>query len=1726
MTPIQGDPFEEYQRKHGTRASSGRASGAGPTGTTAVSDPDPFETYRQRHGAASVAPPEERPARSVGEVLASGGRHLAAGASEFAESVGIGLARLPGVRNIDMENTDRDDPLWREAMTRAGLNPDAPTVSPEDAMRTSREMVRARAGDPTTGVETGLRIAGELGGTGVGYGMAGKALRWGVGKVAPFLGRLRGAAQTIASPRSRLAEAASDVATGAPIDIALSVGDPESSLANTLTVLSQTEGGRRQFFRSILESPVKRAALEVAFGTVATGVVHGIGAAPSTARRLAGPSIEDNVAAGIREGTTVPRGEVPPRTPETPQGVTDAPPRPVEPEAPLRPPEEPVEAVAPPEALPETSTMGDTGARSSGEYEIVEKDNPLAVHGIFDSIERAERHLAETIPNYVARGYFTDKTLRPESFIVRPRAKQKGRSGTADPTLLAGVARAGTGALTGAALDEENRLRGAAVGAGVALAGPSALRGMRRMDEVGAVGLRGPDDLPMDEASRLARAREQGFDVDAYHGAGRPDRVGDAFDPARATSGPMPFFTDDPAVASRYAEGKLDTSRQAEGMDYEAWYKIKGDDGVERGIGDAWSHLSLKERVALRKNLGRVTEDEDTGKLVFGEGPGGQRHWEYELRQAKGNPLAAARSVWLESGNLFNEEHQFEDVLKLAGLNSDRIRYDDPNASQPGVFPVKIRPGKAFSTDDPKALRALVTELEKVDTGPRTELRRGVDHWDKEDQGVREFLVRLRDDIERGTSFAWTTIPDEVTNVLRGMGYESVRDTGGKMGGQSHAVTIPFSTEQVRSRFARFDPANIGKPGLSGFTTPGVAGALARTGVGAGIGAAVDEESPGRGALLGGAAMLGAPSVVRRLAGSKGGPPAYLASPAVRRVLGTVGSSGQPAGVLSRLSTTTGDGLRKLYTRIVDEAEPLKAVGRKLEGTESLSHEVSRAAGYRGAALQYLRENLGPVVQKAVGNEAGVNALTKAERALELLDAGLEKTDIPREVLEQTVRELRAIPEVAAAADELRAYYRSLLDRKLREGVISPEQYEAITKSGQAYIPFVREVEEGLEGGTAQFTADGRLKSGSTGVRKMDEGKASSATVDPFRQAIEDTLETERRVGKQRVTNMLSAIVDADPDSAEALGLRFVDDATAGQRGARVTPVNVNGQRRWLEVADDEIWNAFAAFDPYVGNIFVRVLSAPKKWLREGVTALPDFGVANAIRDNVMSGIQVAGTKEAVGGLVGAGVGAATAEEGERLEGALTGLGIGALSPHIARTLAAMRDVVGNSVDYQEWIREGGSGFGFYPRDKKGADRVLAELRRTGVSPSDIVSPRKWWDTLQAFNRTLEEATRVARYKQLKGQGRRTPEAVAGSRDISLDFARTGKHMNGVAAITAFFNAQVQGWDKLARLLKNPKTWGVGGAMITAPSVGLWLANKDNPEYWDRPAWERNMFWLIPKAEGGGFWRIPKPFEIGFIFASVPERLLDYAYTKNPEALKVALKDLASNYGASALLPIPTGAEPIIENITDHSLFRNRPINPHQFEQLPPEMQYDARTSYPAVAIGRLTGTSPAKVENLIRGLGGSLAGEVLEQSTRLARATGVDERPTPAETARPLVGRFETRETNMGEREVALRRRLSEVERTRNAYRQMIQNGETEKAQRYVDEHMDELREYETLRGVATTLDTARHQRRQIELSDLPPEQKRAQIREINARIATLSGEVTQALSGRRLLGMGAAGP
>jgi diguanylate cyclase (GGDEF)-like protein len=306
---------------------------------------------------------------------------------------------------------------------------------------------------------------------------------------------------------------------------------------------------------------------------------------------------------------------------------------------------------------------------------------------------------------------------------------------------------------------------------------------------------------------------ETGAPKTVYHGTRRPDRLGTKFRPDRATSGPMPFFTEDPSIASGYSTNKADTSLE-QPADYSEWFKVKPQGArTPVDLDRAWYHLSSEERQRIADNLPHVTYADETNydKGFTRGGPddyglAGADHWRYEIQQAKGNVLKAAKEIWLAGGNLFNDEEKFMDILRLGGMDMKKVTFDDPYAEHPGVLAAHLAIKNPFETD--KVTPEIIDRLQKAANRTRVAPEQyGADPWDKRTRDPQSWMEMLRENPDT----AWTSIPDWVTRTLRQMGYDGIKDTGGKMGGEKHVVWVPFEPTQIKSAIGNrgtFDPNN------------------------------------------------------------------------------------------------------------------------------------------------------------------------------------------------------------------------------------------------------------------------------------------------------------------------------------------------------------------------------------------------------------------------------------------------------------------------------------------------------------------------------------------------------------------------------------------------------------------------------------------------------------------------------------------------------------------------------------------------------------------------------------------------------------------------------------------------------------------------------------------------------------------------------------------------------
>lgn len=281
-----------------------------------------------------------------------------------------------------------------------------------------------------------------------------------------------------------------------------------------------------------------------------------------------------------------------------------------------------------------------------------------------------------------------------------------------------------------------------------------------------------------------------------YHGTARADRVGYVFDPKRATSGPMAYFTDDPDIATNYSRDKADTSLayDSDYDSYETQFQVNG-----KPVTEYWNTLTAAEKKAMTEKIKQVTlDDNDNIVLKPGNQIGIGSFSDYELHRAKGNALSVLVDMWLGDGNLWNEESRFLDVLKAVGI--DQAQYNDPDYREEKVYQAYLNITNPYNTGklDQSFIDDLQSYVDDADMSRYDTDNAQADMWDKNGIPIEDWLERLQDDLDNGTTHAWTTVPDVVTDFLKDSGYDGIVDHGGKNGGDQHTVAIPFYSNQIK----------------------------------------------------------------------------------------------------------------------------------------------------------------------------------------------------------------------------------------------------------------------------------------------------------------------------------------------------------------------------------------------------------------------------------------------------------------------------------------------------------------------------------------------------------------------------------------------------------------------------------------------------------------------------------------------------------------------------------------------------------------------------------------------------------------------------------------------------------------------------------------------------------------------------------------------------------------
>lgn len=428
--------------------------------------------------------------------------------------------------------------------------------------------------------------------------------------------------------------------------------------------------------------------------------------------------------------------------------------------------------------------------------------------------------------------------------------------------------------------------------------------------------------------------------------------------------------------------------------------------------------------------------------------------------------------------------------------------------------------------------------------------------------------------------------------------------------------------------------------------------------------------------------------------------------------------------------------------------------------------------------------------------------------------------------------------------------------------------------------------------------------------------------------------------------------------------------------GNGIIAIRRQGQVEYYEVDDKLVYSALAGLYRGAQHPIIRFFGAFKNMLTRGVTAMPDFMVRNMVRDTSAAWIQ----SEERGFNI-------FKEAGKTLRALVTRLD----DPRVKAIMAAGGDT------------------GWYQNAPEEVVSQLRKLERTDrIGWLTYANPLQLFKVLERLGRASEIANRIVQYDEtLKATGSRR-QAAFDAADL-MDFQLKGgsDFMLAMTAVIPFLNARIQGLYKLGRYAmqkKSRKSLLAKAGIIMAFSTALALINAgddDDDGYNDLPEYVKDSSWAIPIYRIFGkeiadqvglprFLLIPKPFELGTLFGTVPERIVQgIAGNDSRDATLEAVARAVLSTFAFNPAGNPITME-ILQQWANKDVFRGEPIVGTYQQYLPAEDQYNAGTTQSAKGVGRIFGVSPARLEHAVRGFTGTAGMWFLEASDVVAEKFGI----------------------------------------------------------------------------------------------------------------------------------------
>lgn len=567
----------------------------------------------------------------------------------------------------------------------------------------------------------------------------------------------------------------------------------------------------------------------------------------------------------------------------------------------------------------------------------------------------------------------------------------------------------------------------------------------------------------------------------------------------------------------------------------------------------------------------------------------------------------------------------------------------------------------------------------------------------------------------------------------------------------------------------------------------------------------------------------------------------------------------------------------------------------------------------------------------------------------------------------------RIFEEVRA---EFEAYGDSIVRVAVETGLVDEAEADTWKEEG-FYLPFYRVLGEDEKSPGPRIGTGGLVRQ--QAYKKLKGGE----------QQLDDLLGNALLNWNHLLTASLKNQVARESlEKAESMGL--ASEVNKHKAGKNAVYVRVDGKEKWYDIEEGQdstlVLEALSALH-YNGmqGIGYDALRKAKRALTIGVTASPEFKVANLIRDTMqaiaVTDLDVNMYKNVTEGYK------ATAEDSEVLPEMLASGAIFAGSGYI-----------------------------------HGADPdALRHHARKGIERDTVLDVRmgakKGWDWWQDWGGRLENVNRAALYMQTLNKTNDRLEAAFASRDL-LDFTRRGSNtaVRFMVSAVPFLNARMQGLDRVARSFN--KEQGARLAAVTGAyslmSIGLYMLARGHDDFDEIEDWERDTYHLI--KVGDTWLRIPRPFEVGFM-ANMVERAAEQMIDDKVGGEVFFERAAHGIFQTLSFNPIPQLFMPALEVFANYNSFTGRSIEglSHQMSGVSKSERSNPGTTDTAIALSKgmeavvgQTALSPVQVDHLVNGYFG-WAGATVLAGTDILTHNLVDSPVKPAKkfSEYPLIKRF-----------------------------------------------------------------------------------------------------------------------